>query len=361
MLSHVFKTLLEESKINAELIEDIAVGNCLQPGAGATTSRMGQILSGIPVTTALSAINRQCSSGLQSVMSIVNSIRGGQIDIGIGAGVESMTQFDFSKAFDPPFLSQNVKDHPIASKCQIPMGITSENVAARYGVTREQQDRFAAGSQLKAYNAKEDGRLNSELTPMNVIILDKDENESEAVANSDEGVRKGTTFEKLSKLKPVFKKDGSTTAGNSSQLTDGAAGVLLAKRSAAEKYGLPILGRVLGYSVIGVPPEIMGIGPAVAIPKALEKSGLNVEDIDVYEINEAFASQALYSVRELGIPEEKVNPRGGAIALGHPLAATGSRQIVTLFSELEKQQKKYGVVSMCVGTGMGAAGVFERE
>ena len=361
LLSHVFKAVVEESKIDPKYIEDITVGNCLQPGAGATTSRMGQLLAGIPATTSLSAINRQCSSGLQSVMSIANSIRAGQIEVGIGAGVESMSQYDFSKAFHPPFLSKDIKKNTHASNCQLPMGITSENVAARYSVTREDQDRFAASSQLKALHAKEDGRLNSEITPMDTVVVDKEEVEHKVCADTDEGVRKGTTFEKLQKLKPVFKKDGTTTAGNSSQLTDGAAAVLLAKRSTAEKLGLPVKGRVLGYSVVGVNPEIMGVGPAVAIPKALEKSGLQVADIDVYEINEAFASQALYSVRDLGIDEQKVNPRGGAIALGHPLGATGSRQIVTLFSELEKQDKRYGVVSMCIGTGMGAAGVFERE
>lgn len=361
MLSHVFKSCIDQSGIDPKSIEDITVGNCLQPGAGATTSRMAQFLAGIPETTSLSAINRQCSSGLQAVMSIVNSIRGGQMDIGIGAGVENMSQYDFSKAFNPPYLSKDVKQNKNAKNCQLPMGLTSENVAAQFNVSREEQDKFAALSQEKAAKAQESGRLGEEITPMEVTILDKEGNETVKVADQDEGVRKGTSADKLGKLKPVFKKDGSTTAGNSSQLTDGAAAVLLARRSTAEKLGLPIKGRVLGYSVVGVNPEIMGIGPAAAIPKALEKSGLKVSDIDVYEINEAFASQALYCVRELGIPEEKVNPRGGAIALGHPLGATGARQIVTLFSELEKVDKKFGVVSMCIGTGMGAAGVFERE
>jgi acetyl-CoA acyltransferase 1 len=361
MLSHVFKSVVDQSKIDAKLIEDITVGNCLQPGAGATTSRMAQFLAGIPETTPLCAINRQCSSGLQAVMSIANSIRAGQIDIGIGAGVESMSQYDFSSAFNPPFLSKKVKECKNAANCQIPMGITSENVASQFNVTRDEQDEFAARSFAKAEEAQENGSLNSEISPMEVTILDKDGNESTKIADLDEGVRKGTTKDKLGKLKPVFKKDGTTTAGNSSQLTDGAAAVLLAKRSVAESLGLPIKGRILGYSVVGVDPEIMGIGPAAAIPKALEKSGLKISDIDVYEINEAFASQALYCIRHLGIPEEKVNPRGGAIALGHPLGATGARQIVTLFNELEKIDKKYGVVSMCVGTGMGAAGVFERE
>jgi acetyl-CoA acyltransferase 1 len=359
MLSHVFKSVVEQSGIEAKFIEDITVGNCLQPGAGATTSRMAQFLAGIPETTSLNAINRQCSSGLQAVMAIANSIRGGQIDIGIGAGVESMSQYDFSTAFNPPHLSKAVQTNTNAKNCQIPMGITSENVAARYEVTREEQDKFAADSHGKAEKALND--LKHEITPMEVTVIDKEGNENVIIVDTDEGIRKGMTAEKLGKLKPVFKSDGSTTAGNCSQLTDGAAAVLLARRSTAEKLGLPIKGRVLGYSVVGVDPEYMGIGPAAAIPIALAKSGLTVEDIDVYEINEAFASQALYCVKHLKIPEEKVNPRGGAIALGHPLGATGARQIVTLFNELEKIDKKYGVVSMCVGTGMGAAGVFERE
>lgn len=361
MLSTVLKDVYEKAKLNPKLIEDICVGNCLQPGAGATTSRMAQFLAGIPETTPLSAINRQCSSGLQAVMSIANSIRSRQISIGIGAGVESMSQYDFSKAFNPPFLSKNVQENTNAKNCQLPMGLTSENVAERYKVTREMQDAFAAESQRKAAEAQENGSLNQEITPMETVVHYSDGNEKKFVADKDEGVRKQTTLESLTKLKPVFKKDGTTTAGNSSQLTDGAAAVLLARRSTAERLGLPIKGRVLGYAVVGVNPEIMGIGPAVAIPKALAKSGLKVEDIDIYEINEAFASQALYCVKELNIPEEKVNPRGGAIALGHPLGATGARQIVTLFSGLEQAKKKYGVVSMCIGTGMGAAGVFERE
>ena len=321
---------------------------------------MAQFLAGIPETTSLMAVNRQCSSGLQAVMQIANSIRAGQIDIGIGAGVESMSQYDFTKTFThPPFVSKLVDEHKIACTCKLPMGITSENVASKYGITREMQDAFAADSHRKAANAVE--LLNKEITSLETIIVDKEGKETKVTANKDEGIRKETTAETLGKLKPVFKKDGTTTAGNSSQVTDGAAAVLLARRSVAEKLGLPIKGRVLTYSVIGVLPEVMGIGPAVAIPKALEKCGLKIDDIDIFEINEAFASQALYCVKHLGIPEDKVNPRGGAIAFGHPLAATGARQIVTLFNELERTGKKYGVVSMCIGTGMGAAGVFQRE
>lgn len=361
MLSAVLKQVVEESKIDAGKIEDICIGNVLAPGAGATTSRMGGFLSGIPDTAGLSAVNRQCSSGLQAVMNIVNSIRGGQIDIGIGGGVENMSQYTFNDAIRPDLISDDVYEHEVARNCLMPMGITSENVAEKYGVTREEQDEFAANSQRKACEAQKDGRLPGEITPVKTIIKGEDDTETEIVVDKDEGMREGTTAAKLAKLKPAFKKGGSTTAGNSSQVTDGAAAVLLAKRSAAESLGLPIMGRVLSYAVAGVPPEVMGIGPAFAIPAALKKANLSTDDIDIYEINEAFASQCLYSAKHLKLDLNKVNPRGGAIALGHPLGATGARQIKTLFSELERTGKKLGVVSMCIGTGMGAAGVFERE
>lgn len=195
---------------------------------------------------------------------------------------------------------------------------------------------------------------------MKVLVKDKDGNETEAIAAEDDGIR-ATKIENLQKLKPAFKKDGTTTAGNSSQVTDGCAGILLARRSAALKHGLPILGRFRSYATAGVPPQIMGIGPAFAIPLALEKAGLEAKDIDVFEINEAFASQATYCVKKLGLDSAKVNPNGGAIALGHPLGCTGARQICTLLPELRRQGKKYGMVSMCIGTGMGAAAVFELE
>ena len=193
------------------------------------------------------------------------------------------------------------------------------------------------------------------------MVKDADGNEKEVLVDKDDGVRAETTLEGLAKLKPAFRKDGTTTAGNSSQVTDGAAAVLMVRRDVAKKLGLKVLGRVVSFAVAGVPPEIMGIGPAVAIPAALKKAGLEVKDIDVFEINEAFASQATYSVEVLNVPKEKLNPRGGGIALGHPLGCTGARMVTTLLHELERTAKRYGVISMCIGTGMGAAGVFERE
>lgn len=204
--------------------------------------------------------------------------------------------------------------------------------------------------------------LQKEITPYKTIIKDKDGNAKEILVDKDDGVRAETTLEGLAKLKPAFKKEGgSTTAGNASQVSDGAACVLLARRSIAKKMGLPIHGRIVSYSCAGVPPDVMGIGPAFAIPVALKKAGLEIKDIDIFEINEAFASQATYTIEKLNIPREKLNPKGGAIALGHPVGMTGSRMIVTLFHELERTNKKYGIVSMCMGTGMGACAVFERE
>lgn len=221
---------------------------------------------------------------------------------------------------------------------------------------------MAFESHQKAAHASKMGWSQSEITPYKTIVKDKEGNEKEVLVDRDDGCRPQTTMATLAKLRPAFKKDGgTTTAGNSSQVTDGAAVVILARRSVAVKLGLNIKGRMLSFAAAGCAPEIMGIGPAVAIPKALAQTGLSVKDIDVYEINEAFASQATYSVNALNVPKDKLNRRGGAIALGHPLGMTGARMICTLFSELERTNAKTGVVSMCIGTGMGAAGVFERE
>lgn len=241
------------------------------------------------------------------------------------------------------------------------MGETSENVAQKYGIGRDKQDKMAVESHAKAFKAQQSGLFDSEIVPVKTTVLDKEGKSVEVVVTKDDGIRKETTMESLAKLKPAFRKDGTTTAGNSSQVTDGAAAVVLARRSVAEKLGLPILAKFVQYAVKGCPPEIMGIGPAVAIPELLQKTGLKVNDIDIWEINEAFASQATYSIETLNIPKEKVNPKGGAIALGHPLGCTGSRQIATLLPELVRQNKKLGVVSMCIGTGMGAAALIERE
>ncbi|XP_065254907.1 3-ketoacyl-CoA thiolase, peroxisomal [Emys orbicularis] len=357
LLSAVMTAVLTDVNLSPEKVGDICVGNVLQPGAGAFTARVAQFLSGIPETVPLSCVNRQCSSGLQAVINIAGGIRNGSYDIGLACGVETMS---LRNAGNPGDVSSRMMDNSKARDCLIPMGITSENVAERFGISRKKQDDFAMASQQKAARAQQMGLFKNEIIPVRTTVKDDQGNQKTITVLQDEGIRPSTTLEGLAKLKPAFKENGSTTAGNSSQVSDGAAAVLLAKRSKAAQLGLPVLGVLKSYAVVGVPPDVMGIGPAYAIPVALEKAGLTVNDIDIYEINEAFASQVVYCVEKLGIPKEKVNPLGGAIALGHPLGCTGARQVVTLLNELKRRGKRaYGVVSMCIGTGMGAAAVFE--
>uniref|UniRef100_A0A2K5Q569 Acetyl-CoA acyltransferase 1 n=1 Tax=Cebus imitator TaxID=2715852 RepID=A0A2K5Q569_CEBIM len=316
LLSAVMTAVLQDVNLRPEQLGDICVGNVLQPGAGAIMARIAQFLR-----------------------------------------VESMSLADRG---NPGNITSRLMEKEKARDCLIPMGITSENVAERFGISREKQDTFALASQQKAARAQSKGCFQAEIVPVTTTVHDDKGTKRSITVTQDEGIRPSTTMEGLAKLKPAFKKDGSTTAGNSSQVSDGAAAILLARRSKAEELGLPILGVLRSYAVVGVPPDIMGIGPAYAIPVALQKAGLTVADVDIFEINEAFASQAAYCVEKLRLPPEKVNPLGGAVALGHPLGCTGARQVITLFNELKRRGKRaYGVVSMCIGTGMGAAAVFE--
>eukprot|EP00746_Dinoflagellata_sp_MGD_P161775 gnl/MRDRNA2_/MRDRNA2_89047_c0_seq1.p1 gnl/MRDRNA2_/MRDRNA2_89047_c0~~gnl/MRDRNA2_/MRDRNA2_89047_c0_seq1.p1 ORF type:complete len:429 (+),score=111.45 gnl/MRDRNA2_/MRDRNA2_89047_c0_seq1:83-1369(+) len=361
MLAPLFKAIIEKTGVDPALVGDTQIGNVLMPGAAAMAARQGQLMGGIPYTVPILTINRQCSSGLQTVANVAANIKSGTIDIGIAGGVESMSLFNMMDSVDPSKISEKVFDTPAAAECMTPMGITSENVAEKYGISRERQDTMAAESHAKAAAAIKAGYMKDEIVPVKTTIKNKDGTEKEVIADTDEGPREGTTVASLGALKPAFKKGGTTTAGNASQVSDGAALVLLARRSKAKELGLPILARIRSFAVVGVDPSVMGIGPAFAIPEALKKAGLEVKDIDIYEINEAFASQATMTIDHLKIPTEKLNPKGGAIALGHPLGCTGSRQIATLLPELKRTKKKLGVVSMCIGTGMGAAGVFESE
>ncbi|XP_004854312.1 3-ketoacyl-CoA thiolase B, peroxisomal isoform X1 [Heterocephalus glaber] len=332
---------------------------CGSPGREAEPRTAGRHLrGGIPETVPLSTVNRQCSSGLQAVANIAGGIRNGSYGIGMACGVESMSLAEIGK---PGNITSRLLENEKARDCLIPMGITSEKVAERFGISREKQDTFALASQQKAARARSRGCFRDEIVSVTTTILDDTKGTKKRITVSqDEGIRPDTTMEGLSKLKPAFKNGGSTTAGNASQVSDGAAAIPLAQRSKAEELGLPILGVLRSYAVVGVPPDIRGIGPAYAIPVALQKSGLTVNDVDIFEINEAFASQAVYCVEKLGIPPEKLNPLGGAVALGHPLGCTGARQVITLLNELKRRRKRaYGVVSMCIGTGMGAAAVFE--
>jgi len=360
LLTGVFKAVVAKSGIDASKIEDIAVGSVLPPGGGATEFRAAAIAAGIPVTAAVKALNRQCSSGLQACADIANAISAGMIDVGIGAGVESMS-LNYGPGAVSEF-SELLDSIPEAKNCKVPMGLLSEAMAKDKGVSRAVQDAFAAKSYQKAEAAQKAGLFNEEIAPLTVSWTDpKTEETKQITVSADDGVRPGMTVEALSKIRAAFAKDGSIHAGNASQISDGAAAVLLMRRSTAEKLGQKIIGKYVLATVAGVPPLLMGVGPAAAIPKVFEKSGLTKDDVDIYEINEAFASQCVYCINELGLDEKKINPKGGAIAFGHPLGCTGARQVSTLLTELKRTGGRIGVTSMCVGTGMGMAALWVAE
>jgi acetyl-CoA acyltransferase 1 len=379
MLAGVFKALIERSKIDPSLVEDIAVGSVLPPGGGATEFRAAALVAGFPVTAAVKSLNRQCSSGLQACVDIANAIKSGMIDIGIGAGVESMSlQYGYVQNFNQTSVncthirrgrpgavtefSELLDSHPEAKNCKVPMGVLSEKMAKDKGISRKIQDEFAASSYQKALKAQQSGLFDEEIAPLKVKWEDPKTGETkEIIVAKDDGIRPGITAESLSKIRPAFAKDGSIHAGNASQISDGAAAVLLMKRSTAERLGQTILGKYVAASVAGVPPLLMGIGPWKAIPKVFEKTGINKDDVDIFEINEAFASQCVWCANELGIDPSKINPKGGAIAFGHPLGCTGARQVSTLLYELRRRGERIGVTSMCVGTGMGMAAVWVAE
>ncbi|KAF9244198.1 acetyl-CoA acetyl transferase [Melanogaster broomeanus] len=355
LLSGVLRAAYTRARVDPALIEDIAVGNVLPPGGGANAARMAALHAGVPITTSINTVNRQCSSGLSAVNQIANQIIAGQIDIGIGAGVESMT-FGWGGGSLPDGWSEAVLTSKQAEDCLIPMGFTSENVASDFGISREKQDKFAAESFQKAAAAQKAEKFRDEIVPLKVKLVDpKTETVAEVVVDADDGIRDGVTAESLAKLRPSFKKDGSTHAGNASQISDGAAAVVLARRSVAKRLGLPVVGKYVAAAVIGVPPRIMGVGPAYAIPKVLEKAGLSKADVDFYEINEAFA------IDKIGISYDRVNVNGGAIAIGHPLGCTGARQIATGLSIAKQRNERVFVTSMCIGSGMGMAAVFVSE
>jgi len=360
LLVPVLKAVVDKTGVSPKDVEDVQVGTVLAAAGGATEAKMALFAAGYPDTTSLATTNRQCSSGLQAFVNLANSIRTGQIKVGVAAGVESMSMHSFKDGVGRVVNFKLTEKSPEAADCLIPMGITSENVADAYKISRQTQDEFAANSQAKASKAQKAGLFKDEIIPISTFIKNEKGDETPVVVSDDDGIR-ATDVATLGKLKPSFREDGTATAGNSSQTTDGAAAVLAMTRAEAEKRGLPILGRFLSAAVVGVPPKIMGVGPAFAIPEALKKAGLTVNDIDVFEINEAFASQCYYTINHLGIPMSKVNPLGGAIAIGHPLGCSGARMIATLLHQLKRTKQKYGVVSMCIGTGMGMAGVFEAE
>ncbi|TKA23319.1 hypothetical protein B0A50_07527 [Salinomyces thailandicus] len=368
LLAHVLRaTLAATPNLDPACINDVQIGTVLSELGGSKAGRMAACHVGYPETAAFQTVNRACSSGLAAITGIANAIAVGQIDVGVAGGMESMTKNYGSRAI-PTQLWDQLRESPSqeARDCIMSMGLTAENVAERYGVSRADQDAFAANSHLKAAKAQREGLYDKEIVPVtttwhpNPEVPDLTE---EITVTKDDGIRPTSSPESLAKMKPAFKPDGTATAGNSSQVSDGAAAALMMRRSTATALGLEksIIGKWAGTQVVGCRPDEMGIGPALAIPKLLDYTGVKTEEIGIWEINEAFASQAVHCVRHLGIDVEKVNPKGGAIALGHPLGATGARQLATLLPELERQGQELGVVSMCIGTGMGMASLIVRE
>ena len=346
--------------LNKEEIDDVIVGNAMPEAeqglnVGRLISLMGLQTDKVPGVT----VNRYCASGLETIATAVAKIKAGMADCIIAGGVEVMSGMPFGgwKIVPNPEVAKENPDWYWG------MGFTAEAVAKEYGVSREDQDAFSLKSHQKAVEAIKNGHLKDGIVPITVkenYLKDGKKLETrEYVVDTDEGPRADSSLEALAKLRPVFAADGVVTAGNSSQTSDGAAFVLIVSEEKMKELNLKPIARLVSYAVAGVPPRIMGIGPIVAIPKALKMAGLKKEDIDLFELNEAFASQSLAVIRELGLDEEKVNVNGGAIALGHPLGCTGAKLTVQILNELKRRNKKYGMVTMCVGTGQGAAGIFE--
>ncbi|MDD2885812.1 MAG: acetyl-CoA C-acyltransferase [Dechloromonas sp.] len=365
MLAHAIRSVVAQVPgIDPVLIGDVIVGCAMPEGEqGMNVARIGLLLAGLPVTVPGLTINRFCSSGVQAVADAANQIRLGLADVMIAAGTESMTvmpqMMGNKMAMNPAiFTDENVG-------IAYGMGLTAEKVAAQWRIGREAQDAFAVESHRRACAAIAAGHFKAEISPYTVRASLPDLDSGvvrlvERVVDNDEGPRPDSSLEKLGKLKPVFNVRGSVTAGNSSQMSDGAGAVMLVSEKVLKEHNLTPLARFAGYAVGGVAPEIMGIGPIAAIPKVLAQVGITQDDLDWIELNEAFAAQSLAVMRELGLDPAKVNPLGGAIALGHPLGATGAIRTATVVHGLQRTGGKYGMVTMCIGTGMGAAGIFER-
>jgi acetyl-CoA acyltransferase len=353
--------------LDAKAIEDVICG-CAIPEAqqGLNVARIGAILAGLPNSVGGITVNRFCASGLSAVQMAADRIRVGEAEVMIAAGVESMSQVPMmgnAPSLSPAIFSNtdDVESYGIAYG----MGLTAEKVATQWKISRDAQDAFAYHSHMKALAAMKAGEFASEITPVEVANRTVDLDSAEVsvktrTVNLDEGARPDTTVEGLGKLKTVFAARGSVTAGNSSQTSDGAGALILASESAVKRFGLKPLARFVSYASRGVPPHLMGIGPIEAIPAALRYAGLKQDDIDWIELNEAFAAQSLAVINTLGLNADKVNPMGGAIALGHPLGATGAIRAATVIHALQRKQLRYGMVTMCVGMGQGAAGIFER-
>ena len=342
-------------------IEDVIMG-CAMPEAeqGMNVARAAAIRAGLPVETSAMTINRFCSSGLQSIAMAADRIRSGGADVIVAGGLETMSMIPMGGHIirPNPYLVEHYPDF------YLNMGLATENVARKFEVSREEQDEFALRSHQRAAAALDANKFKDETVPLNVVLEELDakgkKQRREVVFDKDEGVRRDTSAEGLAKLKPAFHVKGTITAGNASQMSDGAAAAVVMSAERAEQLKAKPLARFVAYATAGCPPEEMGIGPVFAIPKALQLAGLTLDDIDVIELNEAFAAQSLAVIKTLGLNPDKVNVNGGAIALGHPLGCTGAKLTASILRELERRNGRYGMVTMCVGGGMGAAGIFER-
>ncbi|MCW5618725.1 MAG: acetyl-CoA C-acyltransferase [Nitrosomonas sp.] len=364
MLVHVIKAVMKQCDgLDPAAIDDVVVG-CAMPEAeqGINVARVALLLASLPNSVPGMTINRFCASGLQSVAIAADRIRLGEADVMIAGGTESMSMIPMmgNKVAMNPEMFKHDENVAIAYG----MGMTAEKVAEQWKVSRDAQDEFAYTSHQRALKAIANGEFAEEIAPYSVDekypdLVTHQIREEISVKDTDEGPRADTSPEALARLRPVFAAHGSVTAGNSSQMSDGAGAVVLMSEAAIKRFNCAPMGRFVGFSVAGVPPEIMGVGPIKAIPKVLAQTGIKQDDLDWIELNEAFAAQSLAVIHDLGLDREKVNPLGGAIALGHPLGATGSIRVATLMHGLRRHNKKYGMVTMCIGSGMGAAGVFE--
>ncbi|MCB9138463.1 MAG: acetyl-CoA C-acyltransferase [Caldilineaceae bacterium] len=360
MAAAVIKEVVARAGIDPAEVEDVALG-CAFPEAeqGMNMGRIAALRAGLPETTTGQTVNRFCSSGLQTIAGAAQQIMAGMGDVIIAGGAESMSMV--------PMIGNKFVANPTLAEdwpgVYLGMGLTAENVARQYAVSREDQDAFALRSHALAADAQESGRFADEIIPLDVRLKlgeGAGVNEYDIVFDKDEGIRRDSSMEALGKLRPVFHVQGTVTAGNSSQTSDGAAAVMLMSEEKAKALGVKPLARFVSFGAGGVAPEVMGIGPIVAVPKALKYAGMDLSDIDLIELNEAFAAQALAVIRELGLDEDITNVNGGAIALGHPLGCTGAKLTVQMLHELQRRDKQFGLITMCIGGGMGAAGIIER-
>ncbi|MCX7569555.1 acetyl-CoA C-acetyltransferase [Tumebacillus sp. DT12] len=362
--SIVIKEALSRAGVTGDLVEEVIMGNVLQAGLGQNPARQAAVKAGLPNTIASMTINKVCGSGLKAVMLGAQAIKAGDADVIVAGGMENMTRSPYLlegarggfRMGDQKAVDSMIRDGLWCAFDDTHMGITAETVAERFGLSREEQDEFAAWSQQKAEEALKSDRFRDEIVPVPLpqrkgdpILFDK-----------DEYPRAGTTAESLGKLRPAFKKDGTVTAGNASGINDGAAAIVVMSREKAEALGLKILATVRGYASAGLDPNVMGLGPIYATKKVLDRTGLTIDDIDLIEANEAFAAQSLAVGRELNIPREKLNVNGGALALGHPIGASGARVLVSLLFEMEKRDAKRGLATLCIGGGQGVSMIVER-